>query len=316
MGKVEESMSDIHFAGLRLDDDARAEAVRHLKGATRVVLVPVADSLTRPNPWWRLPKSIAWVVSDPFQWAAVISCHPLAQRHSEYPLESELAEAFGRQEVMVVDLRLNDANPALPSLTPRDQEVPAWFQDHFEVLDDMLGAPVRSKTDLTALHAGILQMVDHLTVSHEHSQSIEGQGRYHAGDYWHAINHRREPDYGNAKYWFRHVGRHPLLKELAGVVPQLAAEFPGAVQAKTHALVDGGALDPFRFVDLISDAVRRKDQELIRFAGRLQWIEMVGLLEHALRDATAWVEGSGTYSVPSTQHTVAGSPSHWCLQTP
>ncbi|HVJ85681.1 MAG TPA: hypothetical protein VM452_08550 [Caulifigura sp.] len=278
-------MRKVHFAGVELPDDVREKVIALLAGESRVVVVPAADSRALPNPWLRLPREIAWFIADIYEWAAVASDEPLSRSKGEDPWESDLAMAMENRNVTFLEPAELSASPVLPSLTPRDRPAAVWLLEG--VGDrDWISQPVRSETDLTALRAGVLQMADHLTASHEYSQSIEGRGKRQAGDYWHAINHRREPDYGNAKYWFRHVGRHPLLKDLAEVVPALAGEFTDSVQVKAHALIEGGVLDPFRFVDLVSDACRRKDRELVRFAERVQWMEMVGLMERTLEDVT------------------------------
>ena len=56
----------------------------------------------------------------------------------------------------------------------------------------------------SALLAGLLQMHDYLDESHSVSQNMEGTA---LGDHWHGIMHRREPDYSNAKYWYRRLGK-------------------------------------------------------------------------------------------------------------
>ena len=57
-----------------------------------------------------------------------------------------------------------------------------------------------------------------LAESHTVSQSIPTQ----SGSYWHGIMHRREPDYENAKYWFRRVGSHSVFPQLHEFAHQTA----------------------------------------------------------------------------------------------
>src|SRR5687767_13390080 len=54
-----------------------------------------------------------------------------------------------------------------------------------------------------ACFAGLWLYFDFLDESHAISQDLDTA----EGSYWHGILHRREPDYPNAKYWFRRVGR-------------------------------------------------------------------------------------------------------------
>src|SRR5262249_24689657 len=58
--------------------------------------------------------------------------------------------------------------------------------------------------------AGVWLLHDYLDESHTISQGVETT----SGSFWHAIMHRREGDFSNAKYWFRHVGNHPVFAEL------------------------------------------------------------------------------------------------------
>ncbi len=58
--------------------------------------------------------------------------------------------------------------------------------------------------------AGLWLLFGFLDESHTISQSIDTP----AGSWWHAIMHRLEGDYSNAKYWYRRVGRHEVEQKI------------------------------------------------------------------------------------------------------
>jgi hypothetical protein len=69
-----------------------------------------------------------------------------------------------------------------------------------------------------------------LEESHRLSQDIETPD----GSFWHAIMHRREPDADNSKYWWRRVGKHPVLDALRERAPELGYEFTTAAAFVDH----------------------------------------------------------------------------------
>lgn len=138
--------------------------------------------------------------------------------------------------------------------------------------------------DMVALRAGLLLLNNFFDESHSCSQSMEGQQN---PDYWHAILHRREPDYGNAKYWFRHVGRHPIFGELAPSVSSIFSQATGPLAGKLQRwqarLITANGWDPFGFVDLCEAA--EGDAELRTWCEEVQFVEMQLLLASTYRKA-------------------------------
>lgn len=113
--------------------------------------------------------------------------------------------------------------------------------------------------------AGLWLRYDFLDESHSISQEINSS----TGSFWHGILHRREPDYGNAKYWFRHVGRHPIFPRLRDAARALAAE---SSSEETDFLNKKSQWDPFAFVDFVAETVRQQtNDKLCREIQRREW---------------------------------------------
>ncbi len=106
--------------------------------------------------------------------------------------------------------------------------------------------------------SGLWLLAGDIDRSHTLSQDITNA----EGSFLHAIMHRREGDFGNAKYWFNRVGKHPVLNQL---------------QELTHGAYSSGC----DFVDGVARVVGKQADQREPYE-KLQWIEWQSLMVHCL----------------------------------
>jgi hypothetical protein len=200
------------------------------------------------------------------------------------------------------ELLTNDISFAAPQESPRSGEWPlldlvprqppsdwVWLPKYLassSPADWLPSVGIGTEVSVTALKAGLLLMHDFVDECHGYSQSIEGQGVHQLGDYWHAILHRREPDYVNAKYWFRQIGQPPTFLDLARFA-----------DVRLESCVSSRSLDwrgrlggprqwkPLVFVDLCEWLSSANDPDLLQAAREIQRAEMLLLLRQTYQQA-------------------------------
>ncbi len=132
-------------------------------------------------------------------------------------------------------------------LTQRDPFPPLVPE---KVCDKSLIAKIDTLSAAPLIKAGLHLLNDDIHNFHIIAQEHENPD----SNYWHAILHRREPDYWNSKYWYKRVGNHPVIHDMQ-------KEEPG--------------WDPFDFVD----QCERSDTETERM---IKFKEMKFLLNYTL----------------------------------
>ncbi len=132
-----------------------------------------------------------------------------------------------------------------------------------------LRKPVRDARMARCCLAGLWLRHNFFDESHALSQEIETP----SGSFWHAILHRREPDYGNAGYWFRRVGAHPIYPALNAAA--IASGWPKSAR-----------WDPLVFVNQVEEAIGKgTENSTTKLCVQVQQLEWELLFEYCWKQA-------------------------------
>ncbi len=169
------------------------------------------------------------------------------------------AQDYGSTIADLVTDRLCDLGPGRPNREVADRLQALSIESLFG------NAPDRTLANCCL--AGLWLWHDFLDESHTISQSVSNS----SGSFWHGIMHRREPDYSNAKYWFRRVGDHPVFDQLGVVATELAQTSPS--DPHTDYLANQSQWDPFQFVDACQQVYRTgtPGEDLCKQVARAEW---------------------------------------------
>ena len=155
---------------------------------------------------------------------------------------------------------------SLPSLGPELRTASLPLSRLKDELETAISQADVSDENSDLVRSSALLWHDHLDASHTISQDINSSD----GSFLHAIMHRREPDYPNAKYWFNRVGAHNAFPEIFDRAKIIS------IDTSCSQLVES-EWDPFAMVDSVSQT--DSGSEEYKLLQQIQKIEFEVLLK-------------------------------------
>jgi len=135
-----------------------------------------------------------------------------------------------------------------------------------------------SPDDGDAMMAGLWLWHDWLDESHTISQNLHSP----TGSFWHAIMHRREGDFSNAKYWYAKCDNHPVLPSLNAKASAVLNPLPAD---KSLLRLTANGWNSNAFIDFVEQLHDRPNDPHYRLAVALQRLEWQALFDDCARAA-------------------------------
>jgi len=169
----------------------------------------------------------------------------------------------------VIGLEANHSQgPPLQTGQPTDPRWKPWLAPKtWSVL-----LPDAHETEVLNLSAGLLQIHDFWEESHEAAQKADDLGERRLSALWHAICHRREPDPGNAGYWYARVGKNPISQSLVEIILASRPEPGSSEKALADRLISRDEFNDRAMVAACNSARNGSAEE--RFLRSIQKIEL------------------------------------------
>lgn len=137
----------------------------------------------------------------------------------------------------------------------------------------LLVGVVEDESDASAMLAGLWLWFDGMKEAHEIAQDLVSP----TGSFWHAILHRREGDFSNARYWYGRCRPHRANRLLGVRTQHIAGKHTNdpIVQSVVASEWNGSA-----FVDLVEAVADHPDDPRYQVAADLQQAEWQALFSH------------------------------------